>query len=249
MKPFGERLERIEVEEQVHIPTLDGSGIANTIQVKVPALRDPKDGEIYFDSEATALLDKVKARHMGLLAPEQIRCLRDRLGLTQREISELLQIGEKTWTRWETGRERPSRVINVMLCALSEGKMDVAYLRSLARRRNDWAPRLTSGDAAARNPWHQTVQQLWQNWAPDEPTQIAEALRRAIVESITRGAQSDFFPKLPTHVEIVVHYPILNPSKFIRVQPAEMTGAVSRPVTPAAAPVSTGPFPEDAIAA
>jgi len=135
MKPFTERLERVQVEEKVNIPTLDGQGIANTIKVKVPALRDPKDGEIYYDDEATALLDKVKARHMGLLMPDQIRCLRERLGLTQHEISALLQIGEKTWTRWETGRERPLRSMNVMLCALNDGRIDVAYLRSLARRR------------------------------------------------------------------------------------------------------------------
>lgn len=137
MKSFTERLERVEVEEQVHIPTLDGQGIADRITVKVPALRDPKDGEIYYDAQSTALLDKVKARHMGLLSPDQIRCLRERLGMTQREISGLLQIGEKTWTRWETGRERPLRCINVILCALNDGQIGIAYLRSLAQRRND----------------------------------------------------------------------------------------------------------------
>ncbi len=131
MKRLKERLQRIEVEEPVHIPTLDGAGIAETIMVKVPALRDPKNGEIYLDSDATAILDKVKARHMGLLTPDQIKALRKRLDLTQPQISELLQIGEKTWTRWETGRERPSRSINVLLCALNDGKIDVRYLQSL----------------------------------------------------------------------------------------------------------------------
>src|ERR1019366_4599833 len=88
MKGFKERLERIEVDEPVHIPTLDGGGIAETVKVKVPAWRDPKDGEVYLDTEATAILDKVKARHMGLLTPEQIKALRKRLGLTQPQISE-----------------------------------------------------------------------------------------------------------------------------------------------------------------
>lgn len=104
MKTLKERLERIEVEEPVHIPTLDGTGIAETVTAKVPAWRDPKDGEVYLDTEATAILDKVKARHMGLLTPGRIKALRKRLDLTQPQISELLQIGEKTWTRWETGR-------------------------------------------------------------------------------------------------------------------------------------------------
>jgi len=65
MKGFKERLEKIQVEEPVHIPTLDGGGIAETVNVKVPAWRDPKDGEIYLDTEATAILDKVKARHIA----------------------------------------------------------------------------------------------------------------------------------------------------------------------------------------
>ncbi len=132
MKDFRKRLERIEVEEQVHIPTPDGKNVTETVQVKVPAWRDPRTGEVYLDTETTAILDRVKARHMGLLTPKQIKSLRQRIGLTQREISALLQIGEKTWTRWETGRERPFRSINVLLCALRDGKIDVAYLSSLA---------------------------------------------------------------------------------------------------------------------
>jgi DNA-binding transcriptional regulator YiaG len=156
MNSFKERLERIEVEEPAYIPTLDGTGIAETVQVRVPAWRDPKDGEVYFDVEASAILDKVKARHMGLLLPEQIKALRKRLGLTQLQISELLQIGEKTWTRWETGRERPSRVINVLLFALNDGKLDAGYLRSVARRRNDWATRLADESGHDnRGAWRQ----------------------------------------------------------------------------------------------
>ena len=249
MKKMRERLEQIEIEESVHIPTLDGEGIAETLKVQVPAWRDPKDGEIYLTTEATAIIDKTKARHMGLLKPEQIKALRERLGLKQWEISELLQIGEKTWTRWETGRERPLRSINVVLWALFDGKIDVAYLKNLARRRTDWATRLTSGEAPTRNPWLQTVQQLWQHWEPDESTELAEALRRALAASISRVAQSDFFPKLPTHFEIVVHYPTLTPTKIIRVQPAEISGAVSRTLKPADAPASPNSLPDDALAA
>lgn len=152
MKKFRDRLERIEVEELLYIPTLDGTGLAETIKVKVPAWRDPKDGEVYLETEATALLDKAKARYMGLLTPEQIRALRERLGLTQKQISGLLQIGDKTWTRWETGRERPFRSINVLLNALSDGKIDLTYLRSLAQRRNDRGSRFATMPAATGNP-------------------------------------------------------------------------------------------------
>jgi DNA-binding transcriptional regulator YiaG len=128
----------VEVDEEVVIPTLDGSAIAERVTVKVPALRDPVDGEIYLTEEALSILDDTKARYMGLLLPARIKELRSTLNLTQKEISGLLQIGEKTWTRWESGRERPSRSLNLLLQALYDGRIDVAYLRlqrepSLAR--------------------------------------------------------------------------------------------------------------------
>jgi DNA-binding transcriptional regulator YiaG len=150
MKSLTERRERIEIEQEVLIPTLDGKAVAETIKVKVPAWRDPKDGEVYLDGDALELLDRAKARHLGLLTPEQIKQLRLRLGLTQKQISELLQIGQKTWTRWETGRERPSRVINVLLWALNDGRIDAAYLHDLARRHTN---REIARDLTARGPF------------------------------------------------------------------------------------------------
>jgi len=113
----------------VHIPTLAGDGIAETIEVQVSAWKDA-DGEIYLTGEAEAELDAVKARHMGLLTPEQMIELRKYLELTQKEMSRLLQLGEKTWTRWESGRERPSRSMNILLNALMDGRIDAGYLRS-----------------------------------------------------------------------------------------------------------------------
>jgi transcriptional regulator with XRE-family HTH domain len=123
--------EPITTEIEVPIPTLDGKTVARIEKVKVQALRNPKDGEIYLDGEALQLLDDVKARHMGLMLPAELKGLRETLGLTQKQISVLLQIGEKTWTRWETGRERPSRSMNLLLYCLWDRRIDVRYLKSL----------------------------------------------------------------------------------------------------------------------
>lgn len=119
---------RITVEETVEIPTPDGEGTADTIRVPVEAWQDP-EGEIYLDAAALKKLDDVRARHMGLLLPEEIAELRDYLGLSQREISRLLQIGEKTWTRWETGRSRPTHGYNLVLNAIADGRIDLNYLQ------------------------------------------------------------------------------------------------------------------------
>ena len=116
----------------VHIPNLDGDAIAETVQIQVPVRIDPKSGNEILTPEAQELIAKTKARLMGLMAPEELRELREeRLNLTQEEMSDLLQIGAKTYTRWESGRGRPSRSLNVMLCALRDGQLDVNYLRAL----------------------------------------------------------------------------------------------------------------------
>ena len=120
-------------KQMVHIPNANGDGVAETIAQEVPAWQDPKTGKIYLDGAAHEILDAVKARHLGLLLPEQLRDLRNSIGMTQKKMAELLQLGEKTWTRWETGAERPSRSMNLLLCALHEGKIDVGYLRSKRR--------------------------------------------------------------------------------------------------------------------
>lgn len=140
--PIEKRLERIEVDEPVDIPNADGTAIAQTITVKVPAWRDPKDGEVYLDADSIAAIDKAKARHFGVLAPQELATLRRRLGATQKDIGEALQIGEKTWSRWETGRERPSRSMNLLLMALNEGKIDLAYLRCKEAAKSEPAPQV-----------------------------------------------------------------------------------------------------------
>lgn len=126
------------VEVPVNIPTLDGKGVAETIMAKVEGIKDPKTGELFLDGNALEALDKIKARHMGLLTPEEIKQLRTRLDLTQLEMSNLLRIGEKTYTRWESGKERPSQALNLLLRALWDGRLDVAYLSSKGGGSFNW---------------------------------------------------------------------------------------------------------------
>lgn len=132
MKPPVESWVPVKSKEPVYIPNADGSAVAETLWVEVDAWRDPSTGEIYLSGEATEKLEAVKARYLGVLTPVQLRDLRAAIGVSQKDMAGLLQLGEKSWTRWETGRERPSRSMNVMLCALYDGKIDVNYLETLA---------------------------------------------------------------------------------------------------------------------
>lgn len=129
---------KIRTKVPVKIPTLDGKGIQETVEVEVHAYQNPTDGEIYLDGDALQVLDGVKARHMGLMLPEEIAELRDELGVTQKRMAQLLQIGEKSYCRWETGNERPSRSTNLILAALADGRIDVAYLDSRLKPNFNW---------------------------------------------------------------------------------------------------------------
>lgn len=129
------RLVPIEVDEVVEITTAEGN--TRSVTVKVPAKKDPKDGEIYFGPDAAAIVDKARARMKGVLSPQELAQLRSRLGLTQKQIAEILQIGEKTWTRWENGTETPSHSSNLLIVALSEGKITVPWLRGKLASNNE----------------------------------------------------------------------------------------------------------------
>lgn len=118
----------LRIKYPIRVP--DATGGTQSIEVEIDAWKD-LDGEIIVEGEVKEKLEALKARLMRLMPPEEIKAIRIRMGRTQKEISELLQIGEKTWTTWETGRERPSRSMNVLLCALRDGRIDLEYLESL----------------------------------------------------------------------------------------------------------------------
>lgn len=132
MKSHFIGLERTISREPVYIPSADGESIAETLWVDVPVWRDPTTKTIFLDDEARKRLEAIKARHLGLLGPQQLKQLRQTIGLTQQDMAKLLQLGQRSWTRWETGRERPSRSMNVLLCALYDGRIDVNYLMKLS---------------------------------------------------------------------------------------------------------------------
>ena len=146
MKPHAPRTRTFNV----HIPSLDGDGIAEILPVEVRVFYDPEIGEEILTRESLELIETTKARRLGLLLPVEIKALRKRLGLTQAQLSVLLQLGRKSYTRWETGRGRPSRSTNVLLCALRDGRIDISYLKGL---RHQLKPRRTPAGKRTQTRW------------------------------------------------------------------------------------------------
>lgn len=61
-------------------------------------------GEQIISLDLEQQLEKVRRERLGLLTPEQIANIRKSVGLTQIEMSQLLGLGDKTYTRWESGK-------------------------------------------------------------------------------------------------------------------------------------------------
>ena len=119
---------KIKQEEfEVFVPDARGE-VVQRLKVTAPVRWDEEIKEWVLTPEAHRLIEDTKARHMGLLLPDQFKELRQRYDSSQREMGELFQVGEKSWTRWETGKQRPSRSINLLIRALYEGEIAIEYL-------------------------------------------------------------------------------------------------------------------------
>jgi putative zinc finger/helix-turn-helix YgiT family protein len=132
---------RIELHSyEVTVPTADGQSVAYVVPIMVPMEWEELIQDWLLTPDAEAMIEETKARHMGLLTPAEIKELRENLNLTQAELSEMLKIGAKTWTRWETGSQRPSQSLNLLLRGLQTGVITPYSLRQLGQPQIDWTP-------------------------------------------------------------------------------------------------------------
>lgn len=123
----------------VAIPTSDGERVAEHIEVKVPMRWDAGLGEWLMNAEAMEAIENARYRHMGLMLPSEMLALRERLGLTQKQMSTLLRVGDKSWTRWESGVQRQSQSINLLLKLLDAGIVTPTQLMQLGAEPTDWS--------------------------------------------------------------------------------------------------------------
>lgn len=90
-------------------------------------------GNTTMSIEAAELLAKKQmsavARAKGILAPEEIRAIRKKLELTQREFEELIGVSSPTASRWETGAMLPSKTTDTLIRLLGEFPEAVAFLQ------------------------------------------------------------------------------------------------------------------------
>ena len=116
----------------IHIPDANGESSEKIVSIDVPVSWDEMIDEWVLTQEAHEMIDRRKALEMGLLSPTQLRELREKHGLNQKQMGILFQVGEKSWCRWESGKHRPTRSINLLIRALYDGEISIRYLRNRA---------------------------------------------------------------------------------------------------------------------
>ncbi len=102
----------------------------------VPHLRCPRCDETVLRYNEWGRLEKTafaiyRTKH-GLLSDEEIREIRESLGLTQAELASLLRLGGNTISRWESGRNVQSAAMDVLLRLIRDMPESLKYLRSHA---------------------------------------------------------------------------------------------------------------------
>ena len=68
----------------------------------------------------------------GLLSEEDIRHMRERLGMTQAELASLLRLGKNTISRWESGRNVQTACLDLLLRCVRDVPGSLEYLRRQA---------------------------------------------------------------------------------------------------------------------
>lgn len=101
-----------------------------------PHLRCPKCEEVVLRYEDWRQLDEralaIYRKKYGLLSADEIRELRERLGLTQAGLARILRLGGNTISRWEAGRNVQTAAMDALLRLVRDVPGSLEYLRSQA---------------------------------------------------------------------------------------------------------------------
>ena len=72
-------------------------------------------GEDFIGDELSQAISATRYQRLGLLTPDQIREVREKTGLSAVEMSQLLNAGEKSFTRWENGKSIQNKSTDTLI--------------------------------------------------------------------------------------------------------------------------------------
>ena len=119
--------------------TLEYGGLSSEVQM--PGLYCTNCGEGLHSRKDAAVSDqalyRLKAKVHGLLLPEQVRSIRNRLKLTQKDAGTIIGGGPKAFQKYESGRVLVSRAITSALLMLDSNPGLLDVLKSHHENRAD----------------------------------------------------------------------------------------------------------------
>lgn len=86
------------------------------------------DSAFKLNQDATAIY---REKH-DLLSADDIRAIREKLGLTQAQLASLLRLGANTISRWESSRNVQSAAMDTVLRMIRDVPGSVEYLKKRA---------------------------------------------------------------------------------------------------------------------
>lgn len=111
----------------------------NGEEIAIPAaahLKCPKCGEVVLRFQDAKRLGEdaiaIYRKKHGLLSAEEIRAIRNRFNLTQRDLARLLHLGANTVSRWESGRNVQTAAMDILLRLIRDLPGSIDYLRGHA---------------------------------------------------------------------------------------------------------------------
>jgi putative zinc finger/helix-turn-helix YgiT family protein len=104
---------------------------------EVTWLECDKCGDVTLDDRAMSAIETARRGALGILSPDKIRAFRMSLQKTQGAMSALLGIGEKTYTRWESGAYIQSEAFDRYLRLLMENDENLVLLQRITNLKKE----------------------------------------------------------------------------------------------------------------
>jgi putative zinc finger/helix-turn-helix YgiT family protein len=124
----------MELATLPYATTIEHDG--RSYRIEIPDLTVPRCANCHslsMDDEADQQISAAFRREARLLTPEEIRSGREQLAVTQKQLANLLGVGEATVSRWETGAQIQQRAMDLLrLCFASPAVVELL--------RNDFQP-------------------------------------------------------------------------------------------------------------
>lgn len=116
----------------IYIPATEDREAIKVKTIEIEVIVDDSGAEL-ITPESREIIQKQQARYMGLMAPVDIVNLRKKLKLSQLNFAELIGCGKKSLSRWENGREHPTKLVNTILRLLEDERIELNDLQEVRK--------------------------------------------------------------------------------------------------------------------